>query len=155
IRDIVERKATRNPDDGSRAVADMTNLPDNCPPQYLPSSKILLCPSDLVNNRPKSNSVTDLWPTRAVNNFRELPQTVGQEAQMKKSFVSYVYVSLWRTDDHPDWVLMSEQSNRNDTAWRAWTGLDSEDNHGTRGLNCSFIDTHVEWRAVRSGSRED
>jgi prepilin-type N-terminal cleavage/methylation domain-containing protein/prepilin-type processing-associated H-X9-DG protein len=154
IRDIVEKKATRNASDPV-PVAQMNNLPDNGPPQYLPTPKILLCPSDLVNNRPKSNNVRDIWPTRAVNNYRELPLTVAQEAQAKKSYLSFIYIAMWRTDDRPDWLLMSEQSNRNDTVWNAMTGLDSEDNHGTRGFNVAFIDAHVEWAPVRSGARED
>jgi prepilin-type processing-associated H-X9-DG protein len=154
IRDIVEKKATRSKEDPV-PLAAMDNLPDTGSPQYIQSPKVLLCPSDLVNNRPKSNNVQDIWRTRAVNNFRELPLTVAQEAQAKKSYLSYIYIAMWRTDDRPDWLLMAEQSNRNDTVWHSMRGLDSEDNHGTRGFNIAFIDTHVEWGAVRSGMLDD
>ena len=161
IRDIVEKKTTRNPDDPV-ATGFTGDLLDNGPPQYLANPKMLLCPSDKANNRPKSNNPADVRPTRAVNNFRELPASVGQENggssannfRWKFSFISYFYVALWRNDDRPDWLLMADQSNRDDTTVGSLTYLDNEDNHGTRGLNILLLDTHVEWAAPRDGTRD-
>ncbi len=151
IRDILEKKATRY----STGDEDLTKRMDNGPPQYLPDPKVLLCPSDQINNRPKSNNITDLWRTQAVTYYKQLPVTVGQEATAKKSYISYFYVSLWRNDDRPDWLMLADQSNRNDTTVRSFTQLGPEDNHGIRGMNIALLDTHVEWGATRSGTNED
>ncbi|MEK6643326.1 MAG: prepilin-type N-terminal cleavage/methylation domain-containing protein [Planctomycetota bacterium] len=151
VRDILEKKATRFSDGD----ADLTKRMDNGPPQYFSNPKMLLCPSDKVNNRPKSNNVSDLWRTQAVTYYKELPVTVGQEATAKKSYISYFYVALWRNDDRPDWLILADQSNRNDTTVRSFTSLNSEDNHGTRGMNIALLDTHVEWGTTSNGGFED
>jgi prepilin-type N-terminal cleavage/methylation domain-containing protein len=151
IRDIVEKKATRY----STGDDDLTKRMDNSLPQYLANPKMLLCPSDQVNNRPSSNNVSDLWRTQAVTFYKQLPVTVGQEAVAKKSYISYFYVALWRNDDRPDWLMLADQSNRRDRTWESLRGLDGEDNHGARGVNIALLDTHVEWASTRSGSLED
>ena len=154
IRDIVEKKTTRNPADPV-AQTYTGDLVDNGPPQYLANPKILLCPSDQINNRPRL-SVTHT--TRSVNNYRELPASTGQESRKNSrwdySFISYFYVALWRNDDRPDWLMMADQSNRDDTRLDAFSGLTPEDNHGTRGMNFLLLDSHVEWGASRDGSRQ-
>ncbi len=139
IRDIVERKHTRV---------------DSPSPQYLPQTKILLCPNDSVNNRPQTDS-PPLWPTASIDRFSELPRTIVEEAMLGKSFISYFYVALWRTDDRSDFILMADQSNDDDTTVQSFTRLTTEDNHGVRGMNILLIDSHVEWTPTRSGSFED
>lgn len=139
IRDIVERRHTW---EGASL------------PQYLPEPKIMLCPSDRGNNRPGVTS-TDFWPTAPVEDFTQLPRTIPQEATLGKSFISYFYVALWRTDDRGDFIVMADQSNHNDTTFESLTGLSPEDNHGTRGVNVLLMDSHVEWSPARSGGFED
>ncbi len=144
IRDIVERRHTHDPvAEGGEAVG----------PQYLPDPGIMLCPSDTMNNRPKDNAT--LWETGKVERFEQLPRTIIQEATAKKSFISYIYVALWRTDDRGDFILMADQSNQDDTTVGAFTKLTAEDNHGIRGINVLLVDTHVEWSSAKSGSFED
>ncbi|MBN2559551.1 MAG: prepilin-type N-terminal cleavage/methylation domain-containing protein [Phycisphaerae bacterium] len=138
IRDIVERRCSR--EGGSS-------------PQYLPDPKIMLCPGDTHNNRPKHDGI--IWPTQAVSRFEELPSNLIEEATLGKSFISYFYIALWRTDDRSDFLLMADQSNKDDTTVKSFTGLTTEDNHGTRGMNILLLDTHVEWTPTRSGSLED
>ncbi len=142
IRDIVERKFTR---DGANY------------PQYLPESKVMLCPSDRGNNKPGEDALTeaDLWPVESVDDYNRLPRTLGEQNNTRKSFISYFYVALFRSDDHGDFMIMADQSNKNDTALGSLTGLNNGDNHGTRGMNFLFIDSHVEWGKPRSGSFED
>lgn len=142
IRDIVERRNTRE---------------GNPIPFYLPDPKVLLCPSDKMNNRPHTNPATmaDLWPTASVNQYAELPRTLPQEGNAGKSYISYFYVALWRITDRGDFLLMADQSNKNDTTVQSFTGLTPEDNHGTRGMNILLLDGHVEWGQLRTGSFED
>ncbi len=142
IRDVVERKYSRN--DGNY-------------PQYLPEPKIMLCPSDRGNNKPGQDAldVGDLWPVEAIDDYRKLPTSLPQQDNLRKSHISYFYVALFRTDDPGDFMMMADQSNRNDTAVGSLTGLTNADNHGTRGMNFLFIDSHVEWGKPRSGSFED
>ena len=123
-------------------------------PQYLPETKILLCPSDKVNNQPGEDS-PPLWPTAKVERFTDLPRDRVEEEELGRSFVSYFYVALLRSDDRGDFILMADQSNHNDTTVRAFTGLNTEDNHGVRGMNILLVDSHVEWTPTRSGSSED
>ncbi len=139
IRDVVERKLTR--EGGSY-------------PTYLPETKILLCPSDQGNNAPQASS-PPIWSTAKIENFEQLPKTAGEEAQLQKSFISYFYVSLWRTDDRGDFILMADQSNQNDTTVQSFTRLEKDDNHGLYGMNILLVDSHVEWTPARSGSFED
>jgi len=136
VRDIVEPKNTRQ----------------GGPVTYLPAPKVMLCPSDKVNNRPKS---TELWDTQPLNDFAELPQSITEEATLGKSFISYFYIALWRNDDPGHFPLMADQSNKDDTTTQSFTGLTPEDNHGTSGMNILTLDTHVEWGAVRTGSFEE
>ena len=153
IRDIIERKHTQESGgpDGSAAG-----------PQFLPDPKILLCPSDTKNNYPNNPRDNygplygdNIWPTRAIERFADLPRSSSEERTYKKSHSSYFYVALWRNDDRGDFILMADQSNRNDTGPLAWQGLDSEDNHGTRGMQVLLLDSHVEWTPLRSGNYED
>ena len=155
IRDIVEKKATRNASDPVPQ-SYTGDLSDNGPPQYLPNPKVLLCPSDQINNRPRTSII---HPTRSVNNYRELPASVGQEGRANSrwdfSFISYFYVALWRNDDRPDWLMMADQSNRDDRTLGSFNQpLTPEDNHGARGLNVLMLDGHVEWGALRDGSTQ-
>lgn len=142
IRDVVERKYSR--DDGAY-------------PIYLPAPKVMLCPSDRGNNKPGEDALSngDLWPTEEIDDFRKLPRTLPEQNNLRKSHISYFYVALFRTDDNGDFMMMADQSNRNDTAVGSLTGLTGEDNHGTRGMNFLFIDSHVEWGKPRSGSYQD
>lgn len=146
IRDVVEKKITRN--DGPQTPG--VQVPDDGTPTYLPQPKILLCPNDLFNNRPRNN--TTIWPTSSVNYYSELPHTVGQETRVGRSFISYFYIALWRNDDRGDFLVMADQSNRDDTTVRSFTLLTPEDNHGTRGMNILLLDTHVEWGATQGGN---
>ena len=139
IRDIVEYRHTH--EGGSQ-------------PLYLPDPKIMLCPSDRGNNRPGVNS-NDFWPTMPVEKFTELPRTIPQEATLGKSFISYFYVALWRTDDRGDYIVMADQSNHDDTTIQSLTELTPEDNHGARGVNVLLLDSHVEWSPAKSGNFED
>jgi len=145
IRDIVEKRHTRE------------GLPS---PQYLPEPKVMLCPSDRQNNRPNPESSTPgvdppQWPTATPTYFTDLPKTLTEEANAAKSFISYFYIALWRSDDRGEFIMMADQSNRDDTTTLAFNGLTPEDNHGTRGMNILMVDTHVEWTPARSGSFED
>ncbi|MCB9853613.1 MAG: type II secretion system protein [Phycisphaerales bacterium] len=142
IRDIVERRNTRE---------------GNPTPFYLPEPKVLLCPSDKMNNRPHTTPTTpgELWPTASVNQYAELPRTLPIEGNLGKSFISYFYVALWRITDRGDFLLMADQSNKNDTTVQSFTGLTPEDNHGTRGMNILLLDGHVEWGQLRTGSFDD
>lgn len=142
VRDIVERRHTR---EGASV------------PFYLPEPKVLICPSDKFNNRPQTDPATpgDLWPTRVINDYNQLPISYPQEGALGKSFISYFYVALWRTTDRGDFLMMADQSNRNDTTVQSFTGLTPEDNHGTRGMNILLLDSHVEWGQLRSGNFED
>lgn len=142
IRDVIERRYSR----------DEANLP-----QYFPESKVLLCPSDRANNKPGEDAASnaDLWETAAIDDYRKLPRTLNEQNNARKSYISYFYVALFRTDDPGDFMYMADQSNKNDTALGSLTGLTNEDNHGTRGMNFLFIDSHVEWGKPRSGSFQD
>lgn len=142
IRDVVEWRNTR---EGSPT------------PFYLPEPKVLLCPSDKFNNRPHTDPATsgELWPTASVNQYAELPRTLPQEGNAGKSYISYFYVALWRITDRGDFLLMADQSNKNDTTVSSFTGLTPEDNHGTRGMNILLLDGHVEWGQLKTGSFED
>lgn len=142
IRDVVERKYSR----------EDANLP-----QYLPQPKIMLCPSDRSNNKPGEDApdVGDTWPIETCDDYRKLPKSLPEQNNLRKSHISYFYVALFRTDDPGDFMMMADQSNRNDTAVGSLTGLTNEDNHGTRGMNFLFIDSHVEWGRPRSGSFQD
>src|SRR5207253_402168 len=115
--------------------------------------KILLCPSDYMNNKPGSD--TPIWPTEPLERFEDLPRSLPDEATKQRSFISYFYIALWRNDDRGDFILMADQSNHNDTTVQSFTYLTSEDNHGTRGMNILLLDTHVEWGATRSGANQD
>ena len=141
IRDVLERRNTR----------------EGAPlPTYLPEPKVLLCPSDLGNNPPQDPSPNPpIWPTQRVRRYSDLPRTRIEEQTEAKSFISYFYVALWRLDDRPDFLVMGDQSNRDDTTTRLWTKLTPEDNHGTRGVNVLLLDTHVEWAKARSGKFQD
>lgn len=138
IRDVIERKLTH---EGAGA------------PTYLPAPKIMLCPSDKGNNRPGAD--LPYWPTEPLNNFSDLPLTLAEEANRGRSFISYFYVAMWRSDDRSDFLIMVDQSNHNDTTVQSLTSMTTEDNHGTRGLNILTLDTHVEWGAPRSGQNQD
>lgn len=138
IRDVVERAHTR----GGKPT-----------PTYLPQPKIMLCPSDKENNRPKDNSV--IWPTEPLDHFSDLPQDLAEEATRQRSFISYFYIALWRNDDRGDFIVMADQSNRDDTTVLSFTSLTPQDNHGTKGMNILLLDTHVEWGAPKSGSFQD
>ena len=153
VRDIIERKHTQESGgpDGNAAG-----------PQYLPDPRILLCPSDTKNNYPNNppgnyGELTgdNIWPTRAIEKFADLPRSSSEERTYKKSHCSYFYVALWRNDDRGDFILMADQSNRNDTGTNAWQYLDAEDNHGTRGMQVLLLDSHVEWTPLRSGNYDD
>lgn len=139
IRDIVERKVARE---------------GGAYPTYLPEPKIMLCPSDTQNNQPEVDN--KLLPTRRVDDFKDLPFNLLTQKNLKFSYVSYFYIAMWRTDDRGDFMLMADQSNRPDVETDSWaSGLTPEDNHGRRGVNVLFIDSHVEWGKPRSGSVED
>lgn len=138
IRDIVERRHTR---EGGPS------------PTYLPQPKIMLCPSDTQNNRPKNN--TEIWETQRIEHFSDLPKSIIEEATLGKSFISYFYVAMWRNDDRGDFIVMADQSNKDDTTLHAFTGLTPLDNHAVRGMNILLLDTHVEWGATKSGSLQD
>lgn len=142
IRDVVEWRHSR---EGSPT------------PFYLPEPKVLLCPSDKFNNRPHTDPASpgDLWPTASVNQYDQLPRTLPQEGNLGKSFISYFYVALWRATDRGDFLLMADQSNKNDTTVSSFTGLTPEDNHGTRGMNLLLLDGHVEWGQLKTGNFED
>lgn len=156
VRDVIERRHTRESGD-----------PDgrSSMPQYLPSSKVLLCPSDKYNNQPNQPaippdgwapplSIGQLWPTQEVNQFADLPRTLPQAATAKKTYISYVYVALLRNDDRGDFFLMSDQSNTNDARTNFSVYWTPEDNHATRGVNAMFVDSHVEWTQMRGGDFE-
>jgi len=136
IRDVVERDAARGG-----------------PAKFLPDPKILICPSDVENNQPFTNNCC--WETGEVETYDQLPQSFTQAASLQKSFISYFYVALWRTDDRGDFILMADQSNRDDTTIGSFSGLTQDDNHGTRGMNILFIDSHVEFKQVKSGAFDD
>lgn len=136
IRDVVERDAARGG-----------------PARFLPDPAILICPSDVENNQPFTNNCC--WETGEVTTYDQLPQSFSEAAALEKSFISYFYVALWRTDDRGDYILLADQSNRDDTTIGSFSGLTPEDNHGTRGMNISFIDSHVEFKQVKSGAFED
>lgn len=138
IRDVVERAHTR----GGKPT-----------PTYLPQPKIMLCPSDKENNRPKDNAT--IWPTEPLDHFSDLPQDLAEEATRQRSFISYFYIALWRNDDRGDFIVMADQSNRDDTTVLSFTSLTPQDNHGTKGMNILMLDTHVEWGAPKSGSFQD
>jgi len=141
VRDIVERSHTR---EGSPL------------PKYLPEPKILLCPSDVGNNPPQDPAADPvMWPTQRVDRYFDLPKNRIEEQTEAKSYISYFYIALWRADDRGDFVMMGDQSNRDDTTTRLWTRLTPEDNHGTRGVNVLLLDTHVEWTPARSGNFDD
>lgn len=153
VRDVIERRHTR----GTAGVDGQA-----APPQYLPDPKIMLCPSDRLNNPPGDipNSPAwlpdgDLWPTQAVLRFEDLPRTARAEATAGKSYISYIYIALWRNDDRGDFLLMADQSNHNDTSTFSFTSLQPEDNHGTRGMNVLLLDSHVEWSPSASGNFAD
>lgn len=137
IRDIVERRHTR---EGAPS------------PLYLPDPKVMLCPSDRQNNRPRRN---DIVPTHAVDRFIDLPRSTGQEQTLPFSYISYFYIALWRNDDRGDFLVMADQSNKDDTTIKSFTELTQEDNHGTRGMNILLLDSHVEWGVTKSGRFED
>ena len=138
IRDIVERRLTR--EGGSF-------------PTYLPEPKIMLCPSDRQNNKPET---TELLPTKRVDRYVDLPDSVLAAFTLEFSYISYFYISMWRTDDRGDFLLMADQSNDIDKETDSWSnGLSPEDNHGVHGVNVLFIDSHVEWGKPKSGSVGD
>ncbi|HKQ46476.1 MAG TPA: type II secretion system protein [Phycisphaerae bacterium] len=151
VRDVIERKVTREAGSEERGVAV----------SYLPDPKALLCPSDQFNNKPNAGSsdqelpLSALWKTGAVLNYSELPRTSQEEDRYKKSFTSYFYIAMWRNDDRGDFLVMADQSNKNDTTTGSWTGLTNDDNHGTRGMNVLLLDSHVEWTQMRSGAPAD
>jgi prepilin-type N-terminal cleavage/methylation domain-containing protein len=154
VRDVIERKVTREAGDETRSPA----------PLYLPDPKAMLCPSDRVNNRPNyppndgeplPDGSPSLWKTGVVTRFSELPRTAAEELNYKKSFCSFFYIAMWRNDDRGDFLVMADQSNHNDTTTFSLTSLSNDDNHGTRGLNMLLLDSHVEWSPARSGSRDD
>lgn len=153
VRDVIERLHTR----GTAGVDGQA-----APPQYLPDPKIMLCPSDRLNNPPGEIRDSfawlpdgDLWPTQAVLRFTDLPRLPRDEATARKSYISYIYIALWRNDDRGDFLLMADQSNHNDTSTLSFTSLQPEDNHGTRGMNILLLDSHVEWTPSASGSFAD
>lgn len=143
IRDIVERKVTRDP-----ALEEASPTP-----AYLPEPKQLLCPSDRINNRPFND--TPQWPTVPVSHYRDLPRTIIQEQSAGRTYISYVYISLLRNDDKPEFFLMTDQTNLNDTSTAFLREFNPDDNHGTRGINVLYLDSHVEWAQLKSGSNAD
>lgn len=152
VRDIMERKVTRE-----QALEDRSATPT-----YITDPKMMLCSSDLFNNPPGNipNSSAPLpphllWPTQAVSKLDELPRTTTIEQSARKSYSSFIYIALWRNDDRGDFLLMSDQSNHNDTTTFSFTYLEPEDNHGTRGVNVLLLDSHVEWSPARSGNYQD
>jgi|CXWL01.1.fsa_nt_gi prepilin-type N-terminal cleavage/methylation domain-containing protein/prepilin-type processing-associated H-X9-DG protein len=142
IRDVVERKVTR---EGAAY------------PTYLPEPKVLICPSDTVNNIPNNPLFPPtLWPVSRVNNYFELPRSVLQEQQLKRSFISYLYIAMLRNDDRGDFFIMADQTNYFDVKTDFLNHpLSSDDNHGTRGLNTLYVDSHVEWAQLHSGTVKD
>ncbi len=143
IRDIVERKVTRDPAADGFAPT----------PTYLPEPKLLVCPSDRINNRPFND--TPQWPILPVSHYRDLPRTIIQEQSAGKTYVSYTYISLLRNDDKPEYFLMTDQTNLNDTSTAFLREFNPDDNHGTRGINVLYLDAHVEWAQLKSGSNVD
>jgi len=129
IRDIVERAHTH---DGS---------PDG---KYVADPKILICPSDTSGNRYSSNTQMPVKPAS------DIARIVSDNTAIEKNY-SYMYVALWRNDDRADFFMMGDESDKIDNATNSLTGLTTEDNHGRRGINAMFVDTHVEWIQSRGG----
>jgi prepilin-type N-terminal cleavage/methylation domain-containing protein len=149
VRDIIERRHTRE--------AGLEGI-GGTPPQYLPDPKILLCPSDTENNPPgqppdcsEIKPPQKLWPIQEIKRFSDLPRTNSQANSVGRTFLSYYYIALWRNDDRGDFPLLADQSNRSDDSLCASNGLNQNDNHGTRGQNVGFIDSHVEWQSQFTG----
>jgi prepilin-type processing-associated H-X9-DG protein len=142
IRDVVERKVTR---DGAAL------------PTYLPEPKVMICPSDTTNNVPNHPAYpATQWPVKQVTSYLDLPRSVLQEQQLKRSHISYLYIALLRNDDRGDFFIMADQSNNYDVKTDFLNRpLSSEDNHGTRGLNTLYVDSHVEWAQLNSGAVKD
>lgn len=154
IRDVIERRHTR---EGAEAETGAT-----VNPLYLPDPKVLLCASDRFNNTPGQPpagpdgyapplTLDKLWPTQAVLRYADLPRTQGQLDQRKKTYVSFVYIALLRNDDRGDFLLMADQSNTNDARTNFSVYWTPEDNHGTRGINAVYLDSHVEWAQMKNG----
>lgn len=156
IRDVIERRHTRESGDPTGATAS---------PQYLPDPKILLCPSDRFNNPPNQPaagadgyapplSIGQLWPTQPVLRYTDLPRTAAQANTAKKSYTSFVYIALLRNDDRGDFFLMGDQTNTNDAITQYSKYWTPEDNHGQRGINAMFVDSHVEWTQLNMQVRD-
>lgn len=148
VRDVIERRVTRE---------SGTELQGSAQPQYLPDPKIMLCPSDRFNNPPGTRYTgvapfNKLWDTEPVTRFEQLPRTAPQEATAQKTYISYLYVAMWRNDDRGDFIAMADQSNDKDLAESSFQYLTPEDNHGTRGINVLLLDSHVEWAQSQTGT---
>lgn len=129
-----------------RDIVERANTHDDAPvPKYIGDPKVLVCPSDAGGNL-YSNSTVQLRVVPA-NNMAEINAT--NTATVKN--YSYMYVALWRNDDRAEYFMMGDESNQVDNTTASLTGLTPEDNHGRRGLNAMFVDTHVEWANVRGG----
>lgn len=134
IRDIVERDHTHN---------------EASSPKYLPLPKILICPSDVTGNKYESPASGDApqLPIREAKSFIEMDASTNANAKP----YSYMYVALWRNDEKNPYFMMGDESNKQDNTTNSLTGLTEEDNHGRRGINALFTDTHVEWTGARGG----
>lgn len=139
ICDIVERRLTHEEGGGT--------------PTYLSDPGVLLCPSDVENNAPNQDNVK--WPTAKLERFEDVPRRPAEIQTLGKSYTSYVYVALWRADDRADFVMMGDQSHTTDLTTQAFTQYTQEDNHGTRGINALYVDSHVEWAPMKSGDFDD
>lgn len=143
IRDVVERKYTRD-----ESATDVS-----ASPIYLPEPKLLKCPSDNINNKPFNDSPQ--WPMVLLPDFKNLPKSIIQEQSAGRTYCSYTYISLLRNDDRSEFFIMAEQTNLNDTSTAFLREFNSDDNHGTRGINVLYLDAHVEWAALKSGAPAD
>lgn len=141
IRDVLERDYTR----GTAAT-----------PKYLVDPKVLICPADVTGNDfstevnpPDENTPVPQMPVKPATNLVDIVATTGAQ---EKNY-SYMYISMLRNDDRADFFLMGDETNRVDIQTSSLTGLTTEDNHGRRGINALFCDTHVEWASSRGGDR--
>jgi prepilin-type N-terminal cleavage/methylation domain-containing protein/prepilin-type processing-associated H-X9-DG protein len=135
IRDIVER-------DYTRGLAEA--------PKYIADPKVLVCPSDTTGNIYAAPSYPPHAAQLPVGPARDIIDIDATTAATVKNY-SYMYVALWRNDDRGDFFMMADESNESDRGMDSLRYLSTDDNHGLRGINTLFCDTHVEWQASRGG----
>ena len=142
IRDVMERDYTRG------AAAN---------PKYVVDTKALICPSDVTGNDfstevnpPNENDPVPQMPVKAISDIANIDATTNA----REKTYSYMYISMLRNDDRAEYFLMGDETHRNDIQTSSLTGLTTEDNHGRRGVNALYCDTHVEWAGSRGGDRD-